>query len=113
MSEYELTGKKLDAVHVGSVLKELLDDYEISQSSLALQIGVTYPTLNDLCNEKKNLSTEMALRLARVFEEWGLNFNFWMNIQKQYEQDVKETELSEVLNKIEPYRAEINEELKV
>lgn len=53
MSDYELTGRKLDPVHVGSVLKELLEDYDISQSSLALHIGVTYPTLNDLCNEKK------------------------------------------------------------
>ena len=97
----ELTERRLNPVHIGYILKKLLEDYGISQNSLALHIRVTYTTLNDLCNGRKNLSTEMALKLGRVFEKRGLNYNFWMNIQKKYEQDVKSRELSIILDKID------------
>lgn len=55
----------------------------------------------------------MALRLGRAFEKWGLNYNFWMNIQKKYEQDIKAAELSTVLSRIEPYNNDIDGELRV
>ena len=66
--------------HPGEMLREdFLPDYGLTVSSLAQAIGVSRQTLNELLRERRRVSPEMALRLARLF---GNSPEFWLNAQR-------------------------------
>lgn len=66
--------------HPGEMLREdFLPDYGLTVSSLASAIGVSRQTLNELLRERRRVSPEMALRLARLF---GNSPEFWLNAQR-------------------------------
>ncbi len=94
--------RRIEPLHVGFVLKEILHDYEITQSALAKHLNIDYVKINEICNEKRNLSTDMAMKLGKAFEALDLTYSFWMGIQKDYEQNLELYKNSEVYEKIEP-----------
>ena len=54
---------------VGEILNELfLQDLKITQTDLAKYLGVSFRTINEIVNNKRSLSVDMALRLARFFD---------------------------------------------
>jgi addiction module HigA family antidote len=59
--------------------EDFLPDYGLTVSSLAQAIGVSRQTLNELLRERRRVSPEMALRLARLF---GNSPEFWLNAQR-------------------------------
>ena len=66
--------------HPGEMLREdFLPDYGLTVSSLATAIGVSRQTLNELLRERRRVSPEMALRLARLFSH---SPEFWLNSQR-------------------------------
>jgi len=66
--------------HPGEMLREeYMPDYSLSVSELAKKIGVSRQTINELISEKRGLSTEMALRLACLFDDSSQS---WMNLQR-------------------------------
>ncbi len=66
--------------HPGEMLREdFLPDYGLTVSSLATAIGVSRQTLNELLRERRRVSPEMALRLARLFSN---SPEFWLNAQR-------------------------------
>ncbi|MCP4357252.1 MAG: HigA family addiction module antidote protein [Chloroflexi bacterium] len=66
--------------HPGEMLREdFLPDYELTASSLAKAIGVSRQSINELLRERRRVSPEMALRLARLF---GNSPEFWLNAQR-------------------------------
>ena len=72
-------------IHPGEILKEeILAPRKISQIKLAQGINIPIEEIEDILEEKKDLSTDMACRLALFF---GMSFDFWLNIQKAYELD--------------------------
>jgi addiction module HigA family antidote len=55
-------------IHPGEILREdFLPDYDLSVSGLASAIGVSRQSVNELLRERRAVSPEMALRLARLF----------------------------------------------
>ncbi len=78
---FENTGKRtVRPTHPGEMLREdFLPDYNLTASSLARAIGVSRQTVNELLRERRALSPEMALRLARLF---GNTPEFWLNAQR-------------------------------
>ncbi len=67
-------------VHPGEVLREdFMPDYELSVSGLASALGVSRQSVNELLRERRAVSPEMALRLARLF---GNSAEFWLNLQR-------------------------------
>jgi addiction module HigA family antidote len=69
--------------HPGEVLKEeFLKPMNISQSELAKSIGVSFRAVNEIVNEKRNISPEMALRLSKYFKT---SPEFWLNLQISYD----------------------------
>jgi addiction module HigA family antidote len=65
--------------HPGEMLREdFLPDYGLSVSGLAEAIGVSRQSINELLRERRSVSPEMALRLARLF---GNSPDFWLNAQ--------------------------------
>jgi addiction module HigA family antidote len=66
--------------HPGEMLREdFLPDYELTVSKLAEAIGVSRQSINELLRERRRVSPEMALRLARLF---GNSPEFWLNAQR-------------------------------
>ncbi len=69
--------------HVGEILRELyLEPLGVSVTDAAKNLGVTRQALSRLVHEKTGISAEMAIRLAKAFEN---SPEFWLGLEKQYE----------------------------
>ena len=80
MSIANTTGLKRKPTHPGEMLREdFLPDYGLTVSSLAAAIGVSRQSINEILRERRSVSPEMALRLARLF---GNSPEFWLNAQR-------------------------------
>ena len=78
-----MTEKLHPPIHPGEILlKEFLEPLGISQYRLAKDINVPVPRINAIIKEKRGISADTALRLARYFETTE---QFWMNLQLRYE----------------------------
>lgn len=87
--------------HPGEMLREeFMPGFGLSVSQLAVRIGVSRQTVNELINERRALSPGMALRLARLF---GTTPQYWMNMQRSvdiwdsFDADRQDIELIEPL----------------
>jgi addiction module HigA family antidote len=58
--------------------EDFLPDYGLTVSSFAKALGVSRQTVNELLQERRAVSPEMALRLSRLF---GNSPEFWLNAQ--------------------------------
>ena len=66
--------------HPGEMLREdYLPDFGLSVSGLATDLRVSRQSVNELLRERRAVSPEMALRLARLF---GNSPEFWINAQR-------------------------------
>lgn len=80
MSIPNATGLKRKPTHPGEMLREdFLPDYGLTVSGLAAAIGVSRQSINEILRERRSVSPEMALRLARLF---GNSPEFWLNAQR-------------------------------
>ena len=67
-------------VHPGEILREeFLPDYGLTVTALAEAVGVSRQSMNELLRERRAVSPEMALRLAKLF---GMSAEFWLNLQR-------------------------------
>ena len=72
--------REVQPIHPGEMLREdFLPDYGLTISDLADALGVSRQTINELVRERRAVSPEMALRLARLF---GNSPEFWLNAQR-------------------------------
>lgn len=66
---------------VGEILvKEFLEPLGLSQGDLAQAMGVPRKHVNELCNDRRTITADTALILARVF---GNTADFWLNVQRR------------------------------
>jgi addiction module HigA family antidote len=87
--------KKLEPVHPGEVLlEEFLKPMGLSQNRLALSIGVHPRRINEIVLDKKAITADTALRLAKYF---GISPKFWLGLQADYDLDVAEDQLGDRL----------------
>ena len=70
-------------VHPGEMLlEEWLKPLGISQSAFAIRLGVSFPRLNEIVREKRSVTPDTALRLARVT---GMSADFWLGLQQDWD----------------------------
>ena len=73
-------GMKRRPTHPGEMLREdFLVDYDLTVTGLAEALGVSRQSVNELLRERRAVSPEMALRLAKLF---GNSPEFWLNSQR-------------------------------
>lgn len=78
--------RRFDPVHPGMVLAEdFLKGKEISQYRLAKGIGVSPRRINEIVQGKRGITADTALRLGKFF---GMEAEFWMNLQSHYDLEV-------------------------
>ncbi len=66
-------------VHPGEILLEkFMKPYGMTQTEIARRIGVFRKHINEVVNGRKGISTDMALRLSRLF---GTSPELWLNGQ--------------------------------
>ena len=70
-------------VSVGEMLvEEFLAPLGLTQGALAEAMGVPRKLVNELCNDRRAVTADTALMLARVF---GNSPEFWLNTQRRTE----------------------------
>ncbi len=90
-------------IHPGEILREeFLMPMGLSANALALAIQVSAPRINDIVRERRAISADTALRLAKYF---GTSAEFWMGLQADYDVAVARLEIADVLARIEPAHA--------
>jgi antitoxin HigA-1 len=92
--------KRVRPIHPGEMLREdFLPDYGLTVSKLAESLGVSRQTVNELLRERRSVSPEMALRLARLF---GNSPEFWLNAQRAVDLWDADREIGRDVQRIHP-----------
>jgi addiction module HigA family antidote len=77
-------------VHPGEVLREdYLVPLGMSANALAKALNVPAPRINDIVRERRGITADTAMRLARYF---GGDARSWLNLQAAYDLRVAEIE---------------------
>ena len=77
------TGRTLDAVHPGSVLlSDFIEPLGITRYRVAKAIGVQQRGIDEICSGARAITAVTAVRLGLAF---GIDPQFWLNLQAQYD----------------------------
>lgn len=89
------TGKKLAAVHPGHVLlADFIEPMAITRYRVAKAIGVQQRRVDEICAGERGITADTAVRLGLAF---GIDPQFWLNLQSQYDIEVIQREQGEQL----------------
>jgi antitoxin HigA-1 len=82
----------LPPIHPGEILREeYLKPLGLSMNKLALDLHVPVTRISEIVHERRSITTDTALRLARYFDT---SARFWLNLQAAYDLEVARDELS-------------------
>ena len=77
----------LRPIHPGEILKtEFLEPLKMSGGELAHHLKVKEKVIEELLQEKRSLTIDLAYRLYYYF---GVSTQFWLNFQKDYDLRIK------------------------
>jgi len=75
-----LRNKNVKPSHPGEIIKEIvLPELGITQSKFAKKLGVSRRTINEILNERRPVTPDMAIRLSRSI---GSTPSFWLRMQQ-------------------------------
>jgi len=84
-------------VHPGEILREQMEEFQLSANGLATRIGVPANRISAILNGTRGITADTALRLGRCF---GQTPEFWMNLQSTYDLVVAERAIVDELKRI-------------
>ena len=87
------------AIHPGEILRE---EYMTPLGLSANALAIALTRIHEILHEKRGVSTDTAMRLARYF---GTDMEMWINLQAQYEACLLEREKGQEFMRIIPHRA--------
>ncbi len=86
--------------HPGDMLRYVLEGPPaITQERLADVLGVSRVSVSELVNRRRNVTAEMALRLAKATSTSPI---FWLNLQQQWDLRQARQKMVEEIGKIQP-----------
>ncbi len=98
--ESEIHESMIPTPTVGEILKdEFMVPFGISTSDLAESLRVSAETVSGLIHGERRITTDMALRLSRLF---GMSDRFWINLQTDIDIRNRKQALASELEKIHP-----------
>jgi len=87
-------------IHPGEILREeYLKPLKLSATALAKHLLVSVPTVNDIVRQRRAVTADMAVRLAKFF---GSSEQFWLNLQDAYDVNRAKEKLTKTLKQIKP-----------
>jgi addiction module HigA family antidote len=92
---------KLPPIHPGEILREeYLVPLKLSMNRLALALHVPVPRIAEIVHERRSITPDTALRLARYF---NTSARFWLNLQSAYDLEIAEDKLAgEIIRYVHP-----------
>lgn len=85
-------------IHPGEVLREeFLQPMGLTAHALAVAIQVPAPRINDVVRERRAVTVDTALRLAKYF---GTSAEFWMGLQTDFDMACARATMTDVLARI-------------
>lgn len=98
--------KKLKPVHPGEILSEdFMKPNALSMNRLALDLRVPVTRIADIVSERRGITPDTALRLARYFKTTA---QFWLNLQTRYDLEIAEDEnLSAIERDVRPLESTV------
>lgn len=94
--------RMLRPIHPGEVLKTVLEDAGLSANAVALGLRVPANRLTEILNERRSISADTALRLARYF---GTSAEMWMNLQSKFDLETAQDALaSRIEEEVKPMK---------
>ena len=93
---------RMRRIHPGEQLQDELDDMGMSGAAFAAAIHVPTNRITEILRQKRGITADTALRLARYF---GTTAEYWMNLQKAYELRLAEQTVSKTIQETAKPRA--------
>jgi addiction module HigA family antidote len=90
-------------VSPGEVLREQLEELDMSANALAAALHVPTNRVTGILNGTRALTPETALRLERYFS--GTTAQFWLNLQTSFDLRRAEIDGVKALSEIRPLKA--------
>jgi addiction module HigA family antidote len=99
-----MTQNRMRPVHPGEILREdYLVPLEMSANALATALRVPATRIHEIVNERRSITADTALRLARYF---GGDAQSWVNLQTAFDLRVAELESGQqIIDEIKPRAA--------
>lgn len=102
--------KKLRPIHPGEQLREeFMIPLGLSSNALAHALNVTPARINEIVRERRGITADTALRLARFF---NTSHQFWLNLQSNYDVQCAEDAAGRAIASIRPWRGAIEHRLR-
>jgi antitoxin HigA-1 len=80
--------KRLPPIHPGEILRaEFMEPLQLSMNRLALDLRVPVTRIAEIVHERRGITPDTALRLARYFDT---SARFWLNLQSAYDLEIAE-----------------------
>jgi addiction module HigA family antidote len=64
------------------LLEDFLRPLGVTQSDFAVRLGVSFPRLNEIIKGRRGVTSDTALRLAKVL---GTSPEFWLGLQQDWD----------------------------
>ena len=94
---------RMPPVHPGEILREELTELDLSARGLAYRLDVSTNRITAILNQKRSITPDTALRLARYF---GTSPEFWLNLQQAYDLKIaRQNKEAEITANIHPLEA--------
>ncbi len=99
-----MSKRDFDPIHPGEILlEEFLEPLGITQYRLAKSISVPQRRIGEIVKGKRSITADTALRLGRFF---GMEAQFWLNLQARHDLVLAEVQLAERLDtEVRPHAA--------
>lgn len=92
-----MTKRDFPPIHPGKILfEDFIKPMRISQYHLARSIGVPPRRINEIVHGRRGVTADTALRLGRFF---GMEAQFWMNLQARYDLETAREALAHKLDR--------------
>jgi len=89
--------KLLSPIHPGEILRaEFMEPLQLSMNRLALDLRVPVTRIAEIVHERRGITPETALRLARYF---NTSPGFWLNLQMAYDLEIAQDKLSHTIER--------------
>jgi antitoxin HigA-1 len=89
--------KRLAPIHPGEILRaDFMEPLGLSMNRMALDLRVPVTRIAEIVHERRGITPDTALRLARYFNTTP---GFWLNLQSAYDLEVAQDKLSRVIER--------------
>ena len=78
-----------EPTHPGELIRDELEERNLTQAKLAEQIGVSPSLLNEVINGKRGVNTELALLLDAAL---GISADIWIKLQADYNMQIAKSD---------------------